>query len=100
MPGINSGLFRTFILRGRFDYEIGPERRRHLESSRDRVAQVTPHFFIYLFTNYSKHQSSSSEDNCSSDTQKISRILRDPEVHNRVHNSLSFLFSSETSPLC
>ena len=48
MPGINSGLFRSFILCARFDYEIGPERRRLLESSRDRVAQVKLNFFIYF----------------------------------------------------
>ena len=69
MPGINSGLFPSFILCARFDYEIGRERRRLLESLRDRVAQVKIHYFIYvylfiylfiyLFTTYSKDQSSS-----------------------------------------
>jgi len=58
MLGISSGLFRGFILCARFDYEIGPERRRLSESSRDRVAQVKLHFFIYiyLFTNYSNER--------------------------------------------
>ena len=48
MPGINRGLFRCFILCARFDYEIGPERRGLLQSSRDRVAQVPLYFFIHF----------------------------------------------------